>query len=80
MELYEEMIISALQTGDLTLQIAQCEIASLMESKCYVAIKKIRDILADETLDDPECFLRIHDIICTLEEIGISCGTRHDFG
>ena len=41
---------------------------------------KIRDILADETLNDEACFHKIEAIVSLLEEAGISSGGRHDFG
>lgn len=41
---------------------------------------KIRDILADDTLSDENCFQRIEAIVCLLEDLGIDCGARHDFG
>ena len=54
--------------------------AELVEGECFQAIKKIKAILDDETLDDPECFYRIEKIVCVLEEIGSNGGSRHDFG
>ena len=53
--------------------------------KCLVsdassrALRKIRDFLADDTLDDPACFARIEAIVSLLEDRGIDCGERHDF-
>ena len=44
------------------------------------ALLKIRDILADDTLDDPACFARIEAIVSLLGDLGINCGRRHDFG
>ena len=44
------------------------------------ALRNIQKILADDTLDDPECFHRIEAIVSLLEDMGISCGGRHDFG
>ena len=44
------------------------------------ALRRIQTILADESLSDPECFHRIEAIISTLEDLGLSCGGRHDFG
>ena len=44
------------------------------------ALLKIRDILADDTLDDPACFARIEAIVSLLEDLGIGCGDHHDFG
>ena len=43
------------------------------------ALLKIRDILADDALDDPACFARIEAIVSLLEDLGIGCGGRHDF-
>ena len=44
------------------------------------ALRNIQKILADDTLDDPECFHRIEAIVSLLEDMGLSCGGRHDFG
>lgn len=44
------------------------------------ALLRIRDILADDTLSDENCFHRIEAIVCLLEDLGIDCGGRHDFG
>ena len=43
------------------------------------ALLKIRDILSDDTLDDPACCARIEAIVSLLEDLGIDCGERHDF-
>ena len=44
------------------------------------ALLKIRDILADGSMDDPECFQRIEAIVRLMEDLGIPGGGRHDFG
>ena len=44
------------------------------------ALWKIREVLADDTLDDPSCFQRIEAIVKLMEELDIYCGNRHDFG
>lgn len=44
------------------------------------ALRSIQEILAVDTLDDPECFHRIEAIVSLLEDMGLSCGGRHDFG
>ena len=59
------------------LQLNGKEIVALQS---YRTLCKIREIVRDETLDDPECFARIEEIICAFEEIGSDGGTRHDFG
>ena len=44
------------------------------------ALRKIQEILSDDTLDDPACFHRIEAIVSLLEDMGLSCGGRHDLG
>ena len=44
------------------------------------ALLRIRDILADDSLSDERCFQKIKAVVTLLEELGISCGGRHDFG
>ena len=44
------------------------------------ALLRIRDILADDSLSDERCFQKIEAVVTLLEELGISCGERHDFG
>ena len=52
----------------------------LFEKECYKSLKKIKEILEDNSLDDKECFDRIESIVCLFEKMGVDCGTRHDFG
>lgn len=44
------------------------------------ALLRIRDILADDALSDETCFAKIEAIVSLLEELGVDCGSRHDFG
>lgn len=44
------------------------------------ALRNIQEILADDAMDDPEYFHRIEAIVSLLEDMGLSCGGRHDFG
>ena len=53
--------------------------AEMVEGVCYQALQDIKEILKNDELEDSECFLKIEEIICTLETLGIFCGTRHDF-
>ena len=50
------------------------------EMVCYQAICKIRAILDDDSLSDPECFMKIEEIVNVLEDMGSGGGCRHDFG
>ena len=43
------------------------------------ALRKIQEILSDDTLDDPAYFHRIEAIVSLLEDLGVDCGGRHDF-
>lgn len=62
------------------MQIEQDFYRCLASDAASRALLKIRDILADDTLSDPECFHRIEAIVSLMEDLGISCGGRHDFG
>ena len=53
--------------------------AALVQGRCYQALHKIREIFADPALSDSDCFAHIEAIVCTLEELGVFCGARHDF-
>ena len=44
------------------------------------ALRRIQEIVADDTLSDQACFGKIEAIVSLLEDLGLSCGGRHDFG
>ena len=70
---YKEAISFILET-------ALKEPEATAELVCYEAICKIRAILNDDSLSDPECFMKIEEIVSVLEDIGSDGGSRHDFG
>lgn len=81
MELYKEIMINVLQEHDVNvifpdLTIDACKI---IELKSYQALQQIKEVIADDTLEDRECFEKIEKIVCVLNENGISGGSRHDF-
>ena len=78
MELLRQMVIKGLDRGEIQIHVSK-ETTALLESKCYQTLKEIVRIVRDERLEDPECFRKIEDIVCTLEWIGIDGGSRHDF-
>ena len=82
MELFQDVLIKALLDGEIKVAFHAEEktVSQIIEGKCYQALQKIREILDDDSLDDPECFERIEKIVCVLEEIGSNGGSRHDFG
>ncbi|MGN0136342.1 hypothetical protein [Anaerotignum sp.] len=51
----------------------------IIETECYKALKSIRDILDDMTLDDAECYHKIEKIICLFEAMGSDGCPRHDY-
>ena len=53
---------------------------SVLHLQCYQALRKIQAIIQDDTLEDAVCFMRIEEIVCIMEEIGVSGGSCHDFG
>lgn len=54
------------------------KIAAETESRAMRALERIRRILNDDSLDDPECFQRIESILTALEDAGIFT-SRHDW-
>ena len=82
MELYKEILAHALRYGEIQISFPhqETDISKIVESTCYRALQKIKDVIEDDTLEDNECFTKIEEIIRTFEEMGSSGGNRHDFG
>ncbi|HIZ94824.1 hypothetical protein [Flavonifractor sp. An112] len=82
MELYQEILAHILQNTTVCISFPElkCDISALVEQECYQALQKIQAILRDDRLDDAECFQKIEEIVCVIENLGGGCGTRHDFG
>lgn len=77
MELYERILCDTIAKE--VLPALRIDSQKLVEMKCYQLIQKIHEIVSDDTLDDPECFWRIEQIICALEEFGIDGGRKTRF-
>ena len=82
MQLFHEIFAQAINDGkiQITVHCGEQAVAEVIEGICYQAIAKIKAIIQDDSLSDRECFAKIEEIVCVLEEIGINCGNRHDFG
>ena len=81
MELWQEILLRALKKeAKLNSLTEEVYLEKLLNSSCYLALKKIKEILENDDIDDPECFMRIEEIVCVLEEFGTNGGGRHDFG
>ena len=57
----------------------KCYADFIVEMQCYMALKKIKAIIEDETLNDASCFQQIEEVVCLLEKMGSDGGFRHDF-
>ncbi len=53
-------------------------ITSRMDSLAVNALADIQRVVADDAIEDPECFSRIESILCTLEDTGMITN-RHDW-
>ncbi len=82
MELYREILAHYLSKQDAQIIFPDLQINAdaIIQRQCYQALRKIRSIIQDESLEDAECFMRIEQIICALEDIGVNGESRHDFG
>ena len=81
-DLFADILTQAIAAGKIQISFSgmDCTVAEVVEGECYQALKKIKAIIEDDTLDDRDCFYKIEEIICALEEIGSNGGSRHDFG
>ena len=81
-ELLGDIVARAIAAGKIQISFSgmDCTVAEVVEGECYQALKKIKAIIDDDTLDDRDCFYKIEEIVCVLEEIGSNGGSRHDFG
>ena len=82
MELYKEILIQALKNEELSVTFPNLKIdgAEIVEKECYKALRRIKDIIHDDSLSDGECFKKLEEFICSFEEVGSSGGIPHDFG
>jgi hypothetical protein len=81
-ELYKEILAHVLEKTSIQVVFSNLEIDAekIVEQECYKALKKIKAIIEDDSLDDPECFQKIEEIVCTFEDLGSGGSLRHDFG
>lgn len=81
MELWQEIFSEAIrQSGTKDNQLSEFDLTKLLDSACYMALKEIKSIVEDDSLEDEECFMRIEKIVCLFEKLGSNGGNRHDFG
>ncbi len=82
MEFAAEVLAKLLEGKEAAVTFPQLEapMERLIEGRAMRALKEIRDILADESLSDTNCFYKIEKIVTVFEKLGADCGNRHDFG
>ena len=82
MELYKDILSHALIRGEITVTLSSPSrtVSEIVEGECYRALRRIKEILADDSLEDSDCFAKIEEIICALESVGSHAGSSHDFG
>jgi len=82
MELCVEILAHLLAQENAKIIFSELELnaAEIVELQCYQTLCRIQKIVRDDTLEDPECFERIEQIICAFEAMGSDGGNRHDFG
>lgn len=71
---FEQILLSHLLTTNFTALLER-----MMQDRCCQALKEIRAVLDDTSLEDPECFERIEQIVTIFEGLGSDGGSRHDF-
>jgi hypothetical protein len=81
MTFLEELLKTAVMDGDITVNVSfeADDLVKIIEGKCYKMLSEIRDIIRDDSLDDPECFMKIDSIVSLFIREGISTNGRNDF-
>ena len=82
MEFLEELLVSAIQKGKVRigLRARMRKVERLVEKESVQALYRIKKMIEDDFLSDVECFEKIEEIVNIFEELGMTCGSRHDFG
>ena len=80
MELWNGILYKAIENQVAEKILSTLDVKEIVEMECYRALKRIREILDDESLSDTDCFQKIEEIVCLFESIGSDGGSRHDFG
>ena len=82
MELYAEILTEILVKHPISNIFPELKliIQNIVKMECYKALQEIKTIITDDSFSDRECFDKIEQIVCALENIGVDCANRHDFG
>ncbi|WP_251318033.1 hypothetical protein [Flintibacter muris] len=84
MDQYMEMLTHMLKNQPAKIEVTFPNLSfradEIVSTAAFQALLQIQKILQDNSLSDRECFYKIEAIVYELERIGLSCGSRHDFG
>ena len=82
MRLYADMLEKILEEAEGKPRIFGFKINAnkIIKKRCYQALKEIKAVLDNDTLNDKSCFNRIGEIVRIYERMGSNGGIRHDFG
>lgn len=80
MELWRELLIGGLQNEGYKYNcICDKRLEKIIENQCYKVLLQLKRVIEDKSMLDKDCYIKIEQIICMLEENNIFCD-RHDFG
>jgi len=81
MELYKEILTHVLSHEEVQVSFPNLKIDAqkIVETAAYMALRNIKEIIHDESLEDNECFKKIEAIIIEFEALGSDGGFRHDY-
>ena len=81
MEFYKYLLAKLLENEEIKIVFPSLKISpsEMVEMRCYNALNEIKAIIEDDGYTDEECFLKIERIVCLLEDLGSSGGSRHNF-
>ncbi|MBQ8342059.1 MAG: hypothetical protein IJY22_06785 [Clostridia bacterium] len=82
MELYQEVLtymFGHLNTSEQR-EALGAVIREGVNAQCFRILQEIRAVVRDTTLEDPQCFEKIEQIVSIFEQYALDAGARHDFG
>lgn len=78
MDLLQEIIekIKKDDAENLILPNSQISIKPILAFRCYVALKSIKAVLDNDSLNEDDCWLNIKHIVDIFEELGSDCKNK----
>lgn len=72
MEPYEKILFELLKNNKITVIFTDFKqnFQNIFQTKCCMAVNKIKTVINDDSLDDTERFMKIEEIVCLLDDFG----------